>query len=39
MLTRRGAADLTNHLLPGVILTPGALAILPEQQAGFHYVT
>ena len=34
------AADLTNHLLPGVILTPGALATLPElQQAGFHYVT
>jgi hypothetical protein len=34
------AADLTNHLLPGVILTPGALATLPLlQQAGFHYVT
>lgn len=34
------AADLTNHLLPGVILTPGALATLPLlQDAGFHYVT
>ena len=34
------AADLTNHLLPGVILTPGALATLPVlQDAGFHYVT
>ncbi|HZQ40104.1 MAG TPA: hypothetical protein VFA87_04905 [Rhizomicrobium sp.] len=34
------AADLTNHLLPGVILTPGALATLPVLQgAGFHYVT
>jgi hypothetical protein len=34
------AADLTNHLLPGVILTPGALATLPLlQQAGFNYVT
>jgi hypothetical protein len=34
------AADLTNHLLPGVFLTPGALATLPLlQEAGFHYVT
>ena len=34
------AADLTNHLFPGVILTPGALATLPVlQSAGFHYVT
>ncbi|MEE7505813.1 transcriptional initiation protein Tat [Methylobacterium sp. C33D] len=32
------AADLTNHLIPGVILTPGAVGTLPElQQAGFHY--
>lgn len=32
------AAELTNHLLPGVILTPGAVGTLPElQQAGFHY--
>jgi intracellular sulfur oxidation DsrE/DsrF family protein len=34
------AAELTNHLLDGVILTPGAVGTLPElQQAGFHYVT
>ena len=34
------AADLTNHLTPGVILTPGAVGTLPElQQAGFHYAT
>jgi hypothetical protein len=33
------AAELTNHLLDGVILTPGATGTLPElQQAGFHYV-
>ena len=32
------AADLTNHLIPGVVLTPGAVATLPElQQAGFYY--
>ena len=32
------AADLTNHLLPGVVLTPGAVATLPElQRAGFQY--
>jgi hypothetical protein len=32
------AAELTNHLLPGVILTPGAVGTLPElQQAGFYY--
>lgn len=32
------AADLTNHLIPGVILTPGAVGTLPELQlAGFHY--
>lgn len=32
------AADLTNHLISGVILTPGAVGTLPElQQAGFHY--
>ena len=34
------AADLTNELLPGVILTPGALGTLPLLQgAGFAYVT
>ncbi|MDR3535457.1 MAG: transcriptional initiation protein Tat [Acetobacteraceae bacterium] len=32
------AAELTNHLLPGVVLIPGAVGTLPElQQAGFHY--
>lgn len=32
------AAELTNHLIPGVVLIPGAVATLPElQQAGFHY--
>ncbi len=34
------AAELTNHLLPGVVLTPGATGTLPElQAAGFHYIT
>ena len=33
------AADLTNHLLSGVVLTPGAVGTIPElQQAGFHYI-
>ncbi len=32
------AAELTNHLLPGVVLTPGAVGTLPElQHAGFAY--
>jgi intracellular sulfur oxidation DsrE/DsrF family protein len=32
------AAELTNHLIPGVVLTPGAVGTLPElQQAGFYY--
>lgn len=32
------AADLTNHLLPGVVLTPGAVGTLPElERAGFGY--
>jgi intracellular sulfur oxidation DsrE/DsrF family protein len=32
------AAELTNHLVPGVVLTPGAVATLPElQRAGFAY--
>ncbi len=31
-------AELTNHLIPDVVLTPGAVGTLPElQQAGFHY--
>jgi hypothetical protein len=34
------AAELTNHLVPGVVLIPGATATLPElQQVGFHYAT
>lgn len=33
------AAELTNYLVDGVILTPGVVATIPElQQAGFHYV-
>jgi len=33
------AAELTNHLVPGVVLTPGAVSTLPElQAAGFHYI-
>jgi hypothetical protein len=32
------AAELTNHLVAGVILTPGAVGTLPElQQVGFQY--
>ena len=32
------AAELTNHLIDGVVLTPGVVATIPElQQAGFHY--
>ena len=32
------AAELTNHLIPSVILTPGAVATIPElQEVGFHY--
>ncbi|MBB5499327.1 hypothetical protein [Paraburkholderia sp. MM5384-R2] len=32
------AAELTNHVIPGAIVTPGAVGTLPElQQAGFHY--
>ncbi|WP_294541976.1 transcriptional initiation protein Tat [uncultured Rhodoblastus sp.] len=33
------SAELTNHLLPGVVLTPGIVGTLPEfQLAGFYYV-
>ena len=33
------AAELTNHLIKGVVLTPGAVATIPElQQVGFHYI-
>ncbi|WP_454629786.1 thiosulfate dehydrogenase [Bradyrhizobium cenepequi] len=32
------AAELTNHLVDGAVLTPGIAATIPElQQAGFHY--
>jgi hypothetical protein len=32
------AAELTNHLIEGVVLTPGISGTIPElQQAGFHY--
>jgi hypothetical protein len=34
------AAELTNHLIPEVVLTPGAVAtLLMFQEAGFHYAT
>lgn len=34
------AAELTNHLVDGIVLTPGIVATIPElQQAGFHYAT
>ena len=33
------AAELTNHLIEGVVLTPGAVAAIAElQQAGFRYI-
>jgi intracellular sulfur oxidation DsrE/DsrF family protein len=32
------AAEFTNHLIEGVVLTPGVVATIPElQQTGFHY--
>jgi hypothetical protein len=32
------AAELTNHLIDGIVLTPGIVATIPElQQVGFHY--
>jgi hypothetical protein len=34
------AAELTNHLIPDVVLTPGAVAtLLHFQEAGYHYAT
>jgi hypothetical protein len=34
------AAELTDHLVDGVVLIPGAAGTLPElQHAGFHYAT
>jgi hypothetical protein len=36
----RLAAELTNHLVDGAVLIPGAAGTLPElQQVGFHYAT
>ena len=33
-------AEMTNHLAPGVVLTPGMVATIPEfQQAGYHYIS
>jgi hypothetical protein len=32
------AAELTNHLVDGVVLIPGAVGTLPElQRVGFYY--
>jgi hypothetical protein len=32
------AAELTNHLVAGVVLTPGIVGTLPElQRVGFNY--
>jgi hypothetical protein len=32
------AAELSNHLIDGIVLTPGIAATIPElQQTGFHY--
>jgi hypothetical protein len=34
------AAEMTNHLVDGVVLTPGIVATIPElQRASFYYVT
>jgi intracellular sulfur oxidation DsrE/DsrF family protein len=34
------AAELTNHLVDGAVLTPGMVATIPElQRAGFYYAT
>lgn len=33
------AAELTNHLIPGIVLTPGIVGTLPElQRVGFSYI-
>jgi hypothetical protein len=33
------AAELTNHLIDDVVLTPSIVATIPElQQTGFHYI-
>jgi intracellular sulfur oxidation DsrE/DsrF family protein len=34
------AAELTNKLIPGVVLTPGVVGTIPElQHVGYHYAT
>ena len=34
----RMAAEFTNHLIPGAVLTPGIVGTLPELElAGFRY--
>jgi molybdopterin-binding protein len=34
------SADLTNHIIPQAIVTPGVVATIPElQMRGFHYIT
>ena len=34
------AAELTNHLIEGIVLTPGIAGTMPKlQQTGFHYAT
>jgi hypothetical protein len=34
------AADMSNHLVPGVVLTPGMAATIPEfQSVGYRYIT
>ncbi len=34
------AAELTNHLIEGIVLTPGIAGTMPKlQEAGFHYAT
>lgn len=34
------AAELTNQLIPGVVLTPGVVGTIPElQRAGYYYAT
>ncbi|HUW80385.1 MAG TPA: transcriptional initiation protein Tat [Acidocella sp.] len=34
------AAEFTNHLIPGVVLSPGVVGTIPQMQlAGFHYIT
>jgi hypothetical protein len=32
------AAEFTNHLIPGAVLTPGVVGTIPQLQlAGYHY--